>query len=168
MSNICSSIRIYKVSTRVPKGPPSLVTWNKVLETQPCELLDLGLLREVKVYGDIVTILFARFPDMGMGGGETRILCFNTSTRIRVVITGLNLVCLFKSTYFLGQSLTQPSVPLHFVVFALTPAFCVCRTRSVSRTNVVRSPQISPRIIRPRCQRHSLQNRGTEVNIPYD
>lgn len=65
-----------------------------VLETQPRELLDFGLLREVKIYGDIVTILFARFPDNGMEG-ETQILCFNTSTRIRAVITGLDLVSLW-------------------------------------------------------------------------
>jgi len=66
-----------------------------VLETQPRELLKYGLLREIKVCGDIVTTLFARFPDRGVEG-EMRILCFNTSTHNRVVITGLDLVSFFR------------------------------------------------------------------------
>ncbi|KAG0698952.1 hypothetical protein DFH29DRAFT_71182 [Suillus ampliporus] len=83
----CDSVRIYKVSTRAPESSPSSTPWSIVLETQPRELVDFGPLSEVRICGDIVTILF----DNGMER-EMQILCFNTSTRARVVITGLDLL----------------------------------------------------------------------------
>jgi hypothetical protein len=119
-SNLCSSVRIYKVSTRVPKGPPLLAPWSMVLQTQPHELLDLGLLREVKICGDVVTVLFARFPDKGMEG-ETRILCFNSSTHIRAVITGLDLASLSS---LLHRQMLTPTVS--FIVLR-----CICSYPSI-------------------------------------
>ncbi|KAG1741250.1 hypothetical protein EDB19DRAFT_717031 [Suillus lakei] len=100
------SVRVYKVSSHAPKlSPPSLALGSIILETQPRELVEFGRLLEVKICGDIVAVLFGNGMERGM-----QLLCFNTSTRVRVVITGLDLFhassvyCLFPQHFAFVRS----------------------------------------------------------------
>ncbi|KAG0706818.1 hypothetical protein DFH29DRAFT_120232 [Suillus ampliporus] len=146
------SIRIYKVSTHAPEGPPLLALWRIVLETQPRELVDFGFLIGFQICGDIVTMVFNRYRDNGVEW-EIQILFFNTCTRAGIVLTGLD--------YYQSNS-TFMLFPEHFAFIGPAQHLYYDFPRSILGSSNIKDRLCDFREPRAIC---TLQHPGSRTNL---